>query len=320
MRVVTTLLITATASGLSSAATPFDGNLKASGLGGVAPALDGKSKYDAPSTLPKFPPTPGTLFSGVFSDHVVLQRAPSKSAVYGVVFGAEAGTTVTVQVSEVSGGDGPGTVYSVPASVDTTRLASDPLGYATWKAFLKPAEAGGNFTIAATCGECKFPNVTSALNDVTFGDVWFCSGQSNMWLPMNMDTSRNTTFDAVLSGKYNNIRMHSVPHNNQPDGGWNGTDLDIMPPPPPWNPWGGDSGGGWLLPTVGSYGNKTCRDGLGDPTGCRGDPNTCCTGYSLPNQGGCSTQGSATRRQGSSRSRAYRHHHARLLLHPYPCP
>lgn len=46
---------------------------------------------------------------------------------------------------------------------------------------------------------------------------WFCSGQSNMWLPMNMDTSRNVTYDAVLRGKYKNIRMFSMPHNNQPD-------------------------------------------------------------------------------------------------------
>ena len=40
-------------------------------------------------------------------------------------------------------------------------------------------------------------------------------GQSNMWLPMNMDTSRNQTYDKVLQGKYSNIRMHSVMHNNQ---------------------------------------------------------------------------------------------------------
>jgi hypothetical protein len=38
-----------------------------------------------------------------------------------------------------------------------------------------------------------------------------------MWLPMNMDTSRNQTYDKVLQGKYQNIRMFSAPHNNQPD-------------------------------------------------------------------------------------------------------
>lgn len=110
--------------------------------------------------------------------------------------------------------------------------------------------------------------------------MWFCSGQSNMWLPMNMDTSRNTTFDRVLEGKYSNIRMLSVPHNNQPDAPVQGFDFDILPPPPAWNPFGGDAGGGWLLPSVGTYANRTCRAGLG--THCP-DPAQCCTGYPQPN-------------------------------------
>ena len=38
-----------------------------------------------------------------------------------------------------------------------------------------------------------------------------CAGQSNMWLPMHFDTSRNATYDAVLAGKYQNIRMHTFP-------------------------------------------------------------------------------------------------------------
>jgi hypothetical protein len=79
-----------------------------------------------------------------------------------------------------------------------------------------------------------------------------------------MDTSRNTTFDAILRGKYTNIRMHTVAHNSQPDGGYNGTDLDMIHPPDPWRPFGGDPAGGWLLPTVGTYANETCREGLGE--------------------------------------------------------
>ena len=75
--------------------------------------------------------------------------------------------------------------------------------------------------------------------------------------------------------------MHSVMHNNQPDGGVLGFDHDIMPPPPAWQPYGGDAMGGWLLPTVGTYANATCRAGLGDH--CP-DPTKCCTGYPQPNQ------------------------------------
>ena len=58
-----------------------------------------------------------------------------------------------------------------------------------------------------SCASCA--NTTAdTLADVTFGDVWFCSGQSNMWLPMNMDTSRNVTYDAILAGKYK-VRVQS---------------------------------------------------------------------------------------------------------------
>ena len=69
----------------------------------------------------------------------------------------------------------------------------------------------------------------------------------------------------LVPGKYQNIRMHSMEHNNQPDGGAGGIDLDIAPPPSPWRSYGGDAAGGWLLPSVGSYANKSCRDGTGGP-------------------------------------------------------
>ena len=40
---------------------------------------------------------------------------------------------------------------------------------------LDPMQAGGPHVITATAG-----NVSITLNDVLFGDVWMCSGQSNM--------------------------------------------------------------------------------------------------------------------------------------------
>ena len=45
----------------------------------------------------------GTFFSGVLSDHAVLQRAPALAAVMGVVIGAMPSTTVTVSVSSEKG-------------------------------------------------------------------------------------------------------------------------------------------------------------------------------------------------------------------------
>ena len=84
---------------------------------------------------------------------------------------------------------------------------------------------------------------------------------------MHFDTSRNVTYDKVKAGKYKNIRMHTTPHNNQPDGAMTSTnastmyDFYISPPPPPFSHYGGYPEGGWLLTSVGTYANKTCRDG-----------------------------------------------------------
>lgn len=118
--------------------------------------------------------TAGTFFSGAFSDHAVLQRAPAKAAVYGVVIGAEAATTVAVTVTPVGGA-----AYTIAAVVEVTSAAVQGGKYAKWKALLKPTPAGGNFTISATCASCA--NGTdvgsSTLVDVTFGDIWFCSGE-----------------------------------------------------------------------------------------------------------------------------------------------
>ena len=132
------------------------------------------SKYNPTAgTLPPFPnATAGTFFSGVFGDHVVLQREPAKAAIYGVIFGAEDGTTVTVDVGSASGAK----IYSVPATVMLTDTQMPGGRYAKWKAYLKPSAAGGNFTVAASCASCKNSSASS-ISDVTFGDVWFCSGK-----------------------------------------------------------------------------------------------------------------------------------------------
>lgn len=76
----------------------------------------------------------------------------------------------------------------------------------SWKALLPPMPAGGSFTITATCTGCTDVNKTITLTNVTFGDMWYCSGQSNMWLPVQYSFSRNESLAAVQAGKYNNIR------------------------------------------------------------------------------------------------------------------
>ena len=105
------------------------------------------------------------LFSGVFSDHGILQRAPKLSAVFGT---ASIGATVKVTLT---GPDG----YSHAAAPVPVASSADPALHGTWKVLLAARPAGFGYSIVASCSGCA--NATAAtLTDVGFGDIWLCSG------------------------------------------------------------------------------------------------------------------------------------------------
>jgi sialate O-acetylesterase len=135
-------------------------------------------------------------FSGVFGDDCVLQR-DSITAVYGF---AAAGASVAVSLD---GG----------AAVSAT---GQPDG--TWKALLPAQPAGSNHTIVATNrgagGGATTTDIT--LRRVSFGDVWFCGGQSNMELPLHFTLTRNDTYAAVAAGRYEQISLLHFDHNPLP--------------------------------------------------------------------------------------------------------
>ena len=139
-------------------------------------------------------------FSGVFSDHAVLQRATTaapktQAAVYGG--GAKPGATVAVKVGTAGLGE---VLYRDVANAD-----------GSWKVLLAPKPAGGDFTVTATSGA-----ESAELQHVTYGDVWICSGQSNMELNLHFTFEKNDTFAAVGAGKYKNIRIFHLGHNPMP--------------------------------------------------------------------------------------------------------
>jgi hypothetical protein len=72
-----------------------------------------------------------------------------------------------------------------------------------------------------------------------------------MWLPTHYTFSRNATYKALRRGKYQTIRMFTAPRNAMDDHA--NADLWIAPPPPPMQPYGASEGGGWVLPSVGTY-------------------------------------------------------------------
>jgi len=123
--------------------------------------------YEGGPSPPPFPP--GVAFAGSFSDYTVLQKGVA-AAVHGVVTDpAAAAATVTVSVAEAGA-----PAYNVTAEVVT--LGS---GAASWKALLHPhATQGGDLTVTAACVGCA-NGTTATLRHLTYGDVWFCAGQSS---------------------------------------------------------------------------------------------------------------------------------------------
>jgi sialate O-acetylesterase len=98
------------------------------------------------------------LLNGLFVDHAVLQRDRPIN-VYGH---AAAGEEVTVSLAAAS-----------------AHAKADAKG--EWSVKLPAMTAGGPFTLTARAG-----SKTQIANDVLVGDVWLCSGQSNMeWAVRN---------------------------------------------------------------------------------------------------------------------------------------
>jgi len=110
------------------------------------------------------PAVSSATFNATFSDHAVLQAmgtTQQKSAVYGM---APAGATLSITVASAADAS-----YSVAATASAK---------GAWKAFLHPTADGGDFTITAHCSSCASNATNAVLRHVTFGDVWYCSGQS----------------------------------------------------------------------------------------------------------------------------------------------
>ena len=106
------------------------------------------------------------------------------------------------------------TVSSGSATGETsssTTVEAAAAGDGTWKALLPAQHAGTGHTITASSG-----SGTITLERVAFGDVWFCSGQSNMELPLHYTLTRNDTYAAVAAGRYEQISLLHFDHNPLP--------------------------------------------------------------------------------------------------------
>ena len=117
----------------------------------------------------------------IFSDNMVLQRQTAIS-VWG---NANANEEITIEL-------------------DTQRVTITADAGGTWQIHLNPLEAGGPYQLTVR-GE----NVVT-FNNVMVGEVWVCSGQSNMaWL---VRRSQNPE-EEIKAADYPNIRLFTVKRN-----------------------------------------------------------------------------------------------------------
>lgn len=100
-------------------------------------------------------------FSSVYGDGMVLQSAPQPSTLWGF---CSAGDVINIRVG------------STGAPVRAAVLQW--LNFTIWTATLPPTPA--SFVPVAVTATRKSDGRTASLQNVLFGDVWVCSGQSNM--------------------------------------------------------------------------------------------------------------------------------------------
>lgn len=117
----------------------------------------------------------------IFTDHMVLQRN---------------------QPVTVWGRASPGEEVVVTFKNKTYPTQADPAG--KWRVQLEAATAGGPYTLSVKGAEKEV-----TLTDVLVGDVWLCSGQSNMEWPV---ASSDNAEVEISNAEWPEIRIFDVPH------------------------------------------------------------------------------------------------------------
>lgn len=130
--------------------------------------------------------TPRPLLNALFQDHAVLQR-DQPIPVWGE---AKAGDQITVSLD-----------------VNVVRARADASGH--WRAALPAMPAGGPYSLTVHTQS----GAGQSAADVLVGDVWLCSGQSNMELPVSatLNASRE-----IAGSANDSIRVLAVAHAASP--------------------------------------------------------------------------------------------------------
>lgn len=123
-----------------------------------------------------------------------------------------------------------------------------------WRIDLPKTKAGGPYTM-----EVKSDNQTISFSDVLVGDVWLCSGQSN--IDVTIERVYPQYVDEIDRFDNNNVRLFRI----QNETSTHGTKDDIRPTAINWKPLTKENA--WLFSAVGSFLGKRMQEKMKIPQG-----------------------------------------------------
>jgi sialate O-acetylesterase len=128
---------------------------------------------------------------------MVLQRAPQKAIVWGYADSFDAPIILTINNK----------IYRTK----TSSSAVNELGESTWSVTLDAQTEEGPFQVKVTHSLPNGTLETITLDDILFGDVWVCSGQSNM--SFSVSGMYNGSVEIENAAKYPKIRLFTAARN-----------------------------------------------------------------------------------------------------------
>lgn len=120
---------------------------------------------------------------------MVLQRAPQRSIVWGYSDTQNVSIILTINTK----------IYQTKSSLSNENI---------WSITLDAQSDEGPFELVATQIFSNGSKKSISLRDILFGDVWLCSGQSNM--EMSVQKIFNGSIEIANAGKYPKIRLFTA--------------------------------------------------------------------------------------------------------------
>lgn len=128
--------------------------------------------------------------ASIFADNMVLQRQTKSLPIWGTA--------------------SPNKQVKIITSWNNQTYTTSANREGRWKTTITTPEAGGPYSISFNDGE------GTTLDNILIGEVWICSGQSNMEMPMKgfsgQPLEQGTNMDVIRSAN-TNIRLFTVGHN-----------------------------------------------------------------------------------------------------------